>query len=58
MISGKQYLRSVFLRRKVEIDMHAKGMDQTMIETAVASGLRSIFLQILGGASWYAISSG
>jgi hypothetical protein len=25
--------------RKVEIDMHAKGMDQTMIETAVASGL-------------------
>jgi len=24
---------------KVEIDMHAKGMDQTMIETAVASGL-------------------
>jgi hypothetical protein len=25
--------------RKVEIDMHAKGMDQTMIETAVNSGL-------------------
>jgi hypothetical protein len=25
--------------RIVEIDMHAKGMDQTMIETAVASGL-------------------
>jgi hypothetical protein len=25
--------------RKVEIDMHAKGMDQTMIETALASGL-------------------
>lgn len=25
--------------RKAEIDMHAKGMDQTMIETAVASGL-------------------
>jgi hypothetical protein len=25
--------------RNVEIDMHAKGMDQTMIETAVASGL-------------------
>lgn len=25
--------------RKVEIDMHAKGMDSTMIETAVASGL-------------------
>jgi hypothetical protein len=25
--------------RKVEIDMHAKGIDQTMIETAVASGL-------------------
>ncbi|MCX6629233.1 MAG: hypothetical protein NTW28_16570 [Candidatus Solibacter sp.] len=25
--------------RKVEIDMHAKGMDQTMIDTAVATGL-------------------
>jgi hypothetical protein len=25
--------------RKVEIDMHAKGMDQTMIESAVATGL-------------------
>jgi hypothetical protein len=25
--------------RKVEIDMHAKGMDQTMIDTAVATGM-------------------
>ena len=25
--------------RKVEIDMHAKGMDQTMIDSAVASGM-------------------
>ena len=45
--------------RKVEIDMHAKGMDQTMIDTAVATGLaRQDLAQVLGRALGHAVSPG